>query len=162
MFFFDDFASSDTLYDSPDLDFDSSDLDSDSSDLDFDSSDLDSDSSDLDFDSSDLDFDSSDLDSDSSDDESDEPAPQTLKPQQLRINLHGHTKETALPFITRILDAASSRGVATVTFITGRGAHSINGVPVLRPLVLELCQRRGVPARVGRNEGRVICQIARK
>ena len=170
MFFVDDFASSDSLYDSDDLDFDSSDVDFDSSDLDIDTDDLGLDSSsesDLDFDSSESDsesYDSDDESDDEADSESDDEAeePQPFKRKQFSINLHGHTKETALPLITRILNAASSLGAATVTFITGRGSHSANGVPVLRPLVLDLCRRRGVPARVGRNEGRVICQIARK
>ena len=74
------------------------------------------------------------------------------------VDLHGYFSAEASEIVKNYLRRAKREGnVAQIEFITGRGLHSKDGVPVLRPMVLQLCQDMGFNAYVGNNKGVVIC-----
>lgn len=83
------------------------------------------------------------------------------RPAQLvnwSVDLHGYFSAEASEIVKNYLRRAKREGnVAQIEFITGRGLHSKDGVPVLRPMVLQLCQDMGFNAYVGNNKGVVIC-----
>jgi DNA-nicking Smr family endonuclease len=54
---------------------------------------------------------------------------------EARLDLHGHGREAALTALERFVEAARADGRRALLIIHGRGAHSSNDGPVLKPLV---------------------------
>lgn len=66
----------------------------------------------------------------------------------LTLDLHGMRKVECEWFIESVLKANKSSRYSKINFITGKGKHSHNKVPILRPLVMEICERRGLKAQL--------------
>jgi len=54
---------------------------------------------------------------------------------EARLDLHGRSREEALRALERFLELARGDGKRCVLVIHGRGAHSLDDAPVLKPLV---------------------------
>jgi DNA-nicking Smr family endonuclease len=52
-----------------------------------------------------------------------------------RLDLHGHQRDEALRALERFVEGARGQGKRCVLVIHGRGAHSPDDAPVLKPLV---------------------------
>lgn len=65
----------------------------------------------------------------------------------LTLDLHGKRKPECIWFVENVLNANKNSRYSKINFITGKGKHSLNKVPILRPLVMEICEKRGLVAR---------------
>jgi hypothetical protein len=63
------------------------------------------------------------------------------------VDMHGMTRESAPECVWKTL-AELKPGAEKVNFITGRGRHSKNEVPLLRPLVLKILEEKGIECSV--------------
>ena len=78
------------------------------------------------------------------------------------IDLHGMLKQEAKFLVESSLSHAKKKGIGVFRFNTGKGNHSINNIPVLRPLVLEICKKFNMYAYIPeRNTGYVVCNVNR-
>lgn len=78
------------------------------------------------------------------------------------IDLHGMLKQEARFLVESSLTHAKKKGIGVFRFNTGKGNHSVNNIPVLRPLVLEICKKFNMYAYIPeRNEGYVVCNVNR-
>jgi len=68
------------------------------------------------------------------------------KEKQVIHDLHGFNKKQANKYVLRVLVYASYHGLRNILFITGKGIHSPNKSPIIRPLVIKLCNRMGFKA----------------
>lgn len=65
----------------------------------------------------------------------------------LTLDLHGKRKPECIWFVENVLNANKNSRYSKINFITGKGKHSLNKVPILRPLVMEICEKRGLIAK---------------
>lgn len=81
-----------------------------------------------------------------------------------RLDLHGKGKSEAVRQVVDKLKMAQQDGnVSRIEFITGKGLHSKDGIPVLRPVVLRVCRFLGHKVEVNEtNEGVVVCDLLPK
>lgn len=86
-----------------------------------------------------------------------------MEPKQIKHNLHGFSRKEAKEYVTRALYYANVFGLRKIQFITGWGKHSHDQVPILRPYVIELCQKLGCRAeKNAKNDGVVDVFIKEK
>ena len=77
-----------------------------------------------------------------------------------RIDLHGYSKQEARFIVEKSISSAKKNRIGVFHFVTGVGHGSLNHIPVLRPLVLEICQKYNVYAFLPeKNKGVVVCDI---
>ena len=78
----------------------------------------------------------------------------------MSIDLHGFGANDAKEKIREAVVNAKSMNIGVIHFITGVGNHSQNGVPILKPLVLDICEGFNVKATVpSLNPGVVVCDL---
>lgn len=75
------------------------------------------------------------------------------------IELHGKTYDEAQELVISALDSAKINHIRKILFITGRGRHSIDNIPVLKPMVLKICKKKGFNPSLSKNKGTIICCI---
>lgn len=89
------------------------------------------------------------------DSESDEPDLETK-----RFDLHGYTLKQAKFLVESQILNANKNKIGVFHFITGAGHHSINHIPILRPMVLRICQKLNVRGYIPHvNSGIVVCNV---
>ncbi|KAH3872081.1 NEDD4-binding protein 2-like [Dreissena polymorpha] len=64
-------------------------------------------------------------------------------PKCLTLDLHGLYVSEALNFLNEFIEAHLNEGVDEVQIITGKGNHSDNGRPRLRPTIMEHLKKKG-------------------
>lgn len=58
-----------------------------------------------------------------------------------RVDLHNLTQKEARFIVESSIIHSKENGIGVFHFVTGRGNHSVNNVPILRPLVFEICKK---------------------
>lgn len=66
----------------------------------------------------------------------------------LTLDLHGMRKPECQWYIENVLEATKNSKYSKINFITGKGKHSVNKVPILRPLVMEISDKKGFKSRL--------------
>ena len=80
-----------------------------------------------------------------------------------KIDLHGYNQKEAREIVENVIKKAKKKKIGVFHFITGQGNHSIDGTPVLRPLVLEICKKYNVHAYISSKiQGVVVCNVSKK
>lgn len=78
------------------------------------------------------------------------------------IDLHGLVSKEARFIVEASLSQAKKNGIGVFRFITGIGNHSTNNIPILRPLVLEICKKYNCYAYIPeKNQGFVVCNVCK-
>ena len=80
-----------------------------------------------------------------------------VKKETKYIDLHNYRAMEAQDLVCRELDDPLNKKYRLICFITGSGKHSINHIPILRPLVSSICERRGYKTKLSHDRGVVIC-----
>jgi hypothetical protein len=80
-----------------------------------------------------------------------------VKPDE--IDLHGQRIEEIIPILDRELEIHRQRGMTYVHIIVGKGIHSKDNVPKVKPAVEQLCNQRGYRWRLEQNEGRIYVDL---
>lgn len=74
----------------------------------------------------------------------------------ITVDLHHYTSSQAQRLVLRCLQKAPESDIQEINFITGRGMHSKNKKPILRPLVLNLCKSKGIKAEICKQNNGVV------
>jgi hypothetical protein len=74
-----------------------------------------------------------------------QPKPARTIKRVLAVDLHGYSRKEAVDKVWSVLAGLAS-WVEKVNFITGRGVHSRNETPLLRPMLLRMFEEGGIPA----------------
>ncbi|VDC06987.1 unnamed protein product [Peniophora sp. CBMAI 1063] len=79
---------------------------------------------------------------------------------EMRIDLHHQFRAAAVEYVTKYATSARDQGFDKLIFIVGRGLHSEDNVPKLRPLVLETLRSMDMEAHSPRsNPGEIIVKL---
>jgi len=80
-----------------------------------------------------------------------------IKKEMIEVHdLHGFTKKEAMEYVFKVLIQASYHGLQKIDFITGKGIHSENQEPVLRPYIIEICNQKRYFARINPNNSGMV------
>jgi Domain of unknown function (DUF1771)/Smr domain len=77
------------------------------------------------------------------------------------IDLHGQRVDEIIPILDQELKERCEEGMTYVHIIVGKGNHSKDGIPKIKPAVEELCNQRGYQWRLEQNEGRIYIELPR-
>ena len=84
-------------------------------------------------------------------------------PNFQRIDLHGYKYKDAKNLVESSIKHARENNIGIFHFITGIGNNSINSIPILRPMVMEVCKCLNVHAYISKlNPGIVICNVNKR
>ncbi|XP_067661425.1 uncharacterized protein [Haliotis asinina] len=81
-------------------------------------------------------------------------------PTSATLDLHGCSVKSALPRLEKFLKEMKQNSVGTFSIITGKGNHSLDGRPVLKPVVQNHQNKHGYKHKVDpKNAGRIIVEL---
>ena len=80
-----------------------------------------------------------------------------VKPDE--IDLHGQRVEEMVSILDRELLERRQKGMTYVHVIVGKGIHSQDHIPKIKPAVEELCSQRGYQWRLEENDGRIYVEL---
>lgn len=75
------------------------------------------------------------------------------------IELHGKTYDEAQELVISALDSAKINHFRKILFITGRGRHSIDNIPVLKPMVLKISKKKGFNLSLSKNKEQLLVAL---
>jgi hypothetical protein len=78
----------------------------------------------------------------------------------MRIDLHSQYKNQAASYTEQYVKLAQEQNLKKIIFIVGRGNHSKDKIPVIKPLVIETVKGLGLEARTSpRNPGQIVVTL---